>query len=70
MTSFVIEGYDNLRIIHAPTGMIYNHYSNPLPPKCFIAIFREIHEGIMDRATFIFVMKNSQMDYKTQPLID
>ena len=45
MSSFVIEGYDNLRIIHAQTGMIYNHYSNPLPPKCFIAVFREIHEG-------------------------
>lgn len=44
MTTFVIEGYDNLRIIHAPTGMIHNHY-NPLPPKCFIAVFREIHEG-------------------------
>ena len=54
MSSFVIEGYDNLRIIHAQTGMIYNHYSNPLPPKCFIAIFREIHEGYFTKSNIHF----------------
>ena len=55
MTSFVIEGHDNLRIIHAPTEwftIIIVH--NPLPPKCFIAIFREIHEGYFTKSNIHF----------------
>ena len=54
MTTFVIEGYDNLRIIHAPTGMIHNHY-NPLPPKCLLLFSVKFMKGIIrHRATFIF----------------
>ena len=67
MSSFVIEGYDNLRIIHAPTGIII---VIPFLRNVLLLFSVKFMKGIIHRATFIFVMKNSQMDYKTQPLID